>query len=47
MIRRWIPKGTKIDDISIEFIQYVQDWLNDYLRPMFGYKSSNMVLLEI
>ncbi len=47
MIRRWIPKGTIIDDISDEFIQKVQDWLNNYLRAMFGYKSSNMVLLEL
>ncbi len=47
MIRRWIPKGTSIDNISNEFIQYIEDWLNNYLRPMFGYKSSNMLLLEI
>lgn len=47
MIRRWIPKGMSIDSISNEFIQNVEDWLNNYLRPMFGYKSSNVVLLEI
>lgn len=47
MIRRWIPKGTSIDSISNDFIQYIEDWLNNYLRSMFGYKSSNMVLLEI
>lgn len=47
MIRRWIQKGVKIDDITEEFIQYIEDWLNDYLRPMFGYRSSNMVLLEV
>jgi len=47
MIRRWIPKGTVITDLSHKFIQKVQDWLNNYLRAMFGYKSSNMILLEI
>jgi len=47
MIRRWIPKGTSIEEISEEFIKYVEDWLNNYLRPMFDYKSSNMVKLEI
>ena len=47
MIRRWIPKGTNIDDISNEYIKKIEEWLNNYLRKMFGYKSSNMILLEI
>ena len=47
MIRRWIAKGTSIDDISEKFIKYIEDWLNNYLRPMFDYKSSNMIKLEL
>ncbi|MDD4705684.1 MAG: hypothetical protein PHS24_00520 [Bacilli bacterium] len=47
MIRRWIPKGIIIEDISEDFINKVEDWLNNYLRPIFEYKSSNMILLEI
>ncbi len=47
MIRRWIPKGTKIDDISNKFIKEIESWLNDYPRAMFDYKSSNMLLLSI
>ena len=47
MIRRWIPKGTIIDDLSNEFIKKVENWLNNYLRAMFDYKSSNMLLLEV
>lgn len=47
MIRRWIPKGTNIDEISIVMIKKIEDWMNNYLRKMFGYKSSNMLLLEI
>ena len=47
MIRRWIPKGTLIDDISKEFIKKIEDWLNNYPRAMFDYKSSNMLLLSI
>ena len=39
LIRRFIPKGTVITDISEEFIQQVEDWINNLLRPMFGYKS--------
>lgn len=47
MIRRWIPKGTIIDELSEEFIKYIENWLNNYPRHMFDYKSSNMILLEI
>ena len=47
VIRRWIPKGTKIDDISNKFIKEIESWLNDYPRAMFDYKSSNMLLLSI
>ena len=47
LIRRWIPKGTLIDDISKEFIKKVEDWINNYPRAMFDYKSSNELLLSI
>lgn len=47
MIRRWIPKGTDINKISNEYINKIEEWMNNYLRKMFGYKSSNMLLLEI
>ena len=47
MIRRWIPKGVVIDNISKSFIKQIEDWLNNYPRAMFDYKSSNMILLEI
>lgn len=47
MIRRWISKGTIIDDIPNAFILKIENWLNNYPRNMFGYKSSNMLLLNI
>ena len=40
LIRRFIPKGTVITNISEEYIQKIEDWINNLLRPMFGYKSS-------
>ena len=40
LIRRFIPKGTVITNISEEFIQEIEDWINNLLRPMFGFKSS-------
>lgn len=47
MIRRWLPKGTIIDDISKQVIQKIEDWINNYPRTMFDYKSSNMILSNI
>ena len=47
MIRRWIPKGTDMSDIKVSFIKEIEDWINNYPRAIFDYKSSNMVLSEI
>ena len=47
LIRRWIPKGTEITDIKVSFIKQIEDWINNYPRSIFEYKSSNMLLLEI
>ena len=43
LIRRFIPKGTDITPITDEYIQRIEDWMNNLLRPMFGYKSSLQV----
>ena len=43
LIRRFIPKGTNITGISEEYIQWIEDWINNLLRPMFGYKSALQV----
>ena len=40
MIRRWITKGTKIEQYSDDFIQSTADWLNDYPRGIFDYQTS-------
>lgn len=40
LIRRFIPKGTVITDITEEFIRWIENWINNLLRPMFGFKSS-------
>ena len=35
-----LPKGTVITNIPEEFIQQIENWINNLLWPMFGYKSS-------
>ena len=47
LIRRWIPKGTDMTKIKTTFIKEIEDWINNYPRAMFDYKSSNMILLNI
>ena len=43
MIRRFIPKGTDIHDVSEKEINEIQNWMNNYPRKKLGYKSANQV----
>lgn len=47
LIRRVIPKGIDITPISEEYIQKIEDWINNYPRAMFNYKSTNEILSEL
>lgn len=44
LIRRFIPKGSDIAQYSVDYIQEMQDWINDYPRKIFDYRSTNMLL---
>lgn len=43
LIRRFIPKGSSIDDISLSMIKYIENWINNYPRRIFGYRTANEV----
>ena len=47
LIRRFIPKGTDMTNIKVSKIKEIEDWINNYPRAMFDYKSSNMILSNI
>ena len=47
LIRRFIPKGVDITLISEEFIKKVENWINNYPRAMFKYKSTNQILEKL
>ena len=47
MIRRFIPKGIDIGEVKAAKIKEIEDWINNYPRAMFDYKSSNMILSNI
>lgn len=40
LIRRFIPKGCDISFYSDKYIQFVEDWVNNYPRRIFNYLSS-------
>jgi len=45
LIRRFIPKGTDIMNISKTKIKYIENWINNYPRKIFGYKSANDMIV--
>ena len=47
LIRRFIPKGSNIDKYSDKEIKEIEDWINNYPRKIFGYKTANKVYSEI
>lgn len=40
MIRRFIPKGTDIADISRQEIKRIENWMNNYPRKKLGYATA-------
>jgi IS30 family transposase len=40
MIRRWIPKGTPIEEVPDEKIKFVETWLNNYPRALHGWRTA-------
>lgn len=47
LIRRFIPKSSDIGQYSDEFIQNVENWLNNYPRKMFNYMTANEVYNQL
>lgn len=41
LIRRFIPKGTDIGNISQADVKRIERWMNNYPRRIFGYKTPN------
>ena len=41
IIRRFIAKGKDIDNFTKEFIQEVEDWINNYPRKILNYRTAN------
>ncbi|MBF0503782.1 MAG: IS30 family transposase [Candidatus Omnitrophica bacterium] len=46
IIRRFIPKGTDIHQVSDKEIKTIESWMNNYPRKRLGYKTANQVAQE-
>ena len=43
ILRRFVPKGTDIGKLTREELQRIENWVNNYPRRIFGYKSANQM----
>ncbi len=41
ILRRFVPKGTDISKLTDKELQRIEDWVNNYPRKLFGYKTAN------
>ena len=46
LIRRWLPKGTKLSEVSQAEIEQIQIWMNNYPRMVLGGRCANTALAE-
>lgn len=46
MIRRFIPKGTDIHDVTEKEIKEIEVWMNNYPRKKLGYKTANQIVQQ-
>jgi IS30 family transposase len=46
LIRRWIPKGTPIENYTHKQVADVQDWMNAYPRKILGWRTAQEVFNE-
>ena len=43
LIRRWFPKGTDFGTVTHKQVQAVEDWMNNYPRGQFDFKTSGQL----
>ena len=44
LIRRFIPKGTDINDYTDEDVKRIEHWMNNYPRKILGYRTANQIV---
>lgn len=45
LIRRFFPKGTSFDDVTIADVQAAQEWINNYPRKILGWSTAQELFM--
>lgn len=46
MLRRFFPKGTNFDEITVDEVEAATEWLNNYPRKILGWRSAQEVFYD-
>ncbi|MDO5085434.1 MAG: IS30 family transposase [Erysipelotrichaceae bacterium] len=46
LIRRFLPKSNSFDHVPEEHIKYIECWMNNYPRSIFGYRTAEQMYQE-
>ena len=46
LVRRHIPKGTDFDDKTQREVEKIEEWINNYPRRIFDYRTSEQLFEE-
>lgn len=46
ILRRFLPKGTRLEDYSADEIGFLEDWINQLPRKIFGYRTPEEIFNE-
>jgi len=46
ILRRFLPKGTRLKDYSVDEIGFLEDWINQLPRKVLGYRTPEEVFNE-
>lgn len=41
ILRRFVPKGADIGKVTEKYLQEIENWVNNYPRRIFGYRTAN------
>ena len=47
LIRRFLPKGTDFDTVSEEYIQNIENWINNRSMKILNWKSPNEIFNSV
>ena len=47
LVRRFLPKGSSFDHISDDQVDFIQNWINNFPRKIFNYRSSDFLFKNV